>query len=316
MASTTPSTQPWHAEAVPSRIIDDARVVAEGFEFPEGPVVLADGSVVFTDIDTARVVRVDIDGSVDVVAECDGGPNGAAIGPDGALYICNNGGRYASGNYSGGWIERLDLDSGVVEIVADSCDGRRLSGPNDIVFDSAGGCWFTDTGKARDRVRDLGSVYYLPAESDAPVEVIHPAESPNGIGISPDGSTLYFAETLTARLRRRTITRPGELEPAGQRGPETLVCGLPGDQLFDSLAVTAAGTVCIGTLLRGCVTEVSADGTEVVQHFLPSALSDKMVTNICFGGEDLRTAYITVAETGRLIACTWPTPGTPLAFGA
>lgn len=307
---------PWHPDSVPSRVIDDARVVAEGFEFPEGPVALDDGSVVFTDIDAATVVRVDADGSAAVVTRCDGGPNGAAIGPDGALYVCNNGGRYARGGYTGGWIERVDLETGERQVVVDSCDGRRLSGPNDIVFDTAGGYWFTDTGKVRGRERDLGSVYYVPAGSDVPVEVIHPAESPNGIGIAPDGSTLYFAETATARLRRREIVGPGQLAPTEPRDPATLVCGLPGDQLFDSLAVTAAGTICIGTLLRGCVTEVSADGEQVVQHWLPPSLHDRMVTNICFGGADLRTAYITVAETGRLIACTWPTPGAPLAFGA
>lgn len=305
---------PWDPASVPTRVIDDAEVFAGGFEFPEGPVAFADGSLVFTDIDAALVVRIDADGSSDVITACDGGPNGAALAPDGSLWVCNNGGRYAAGNYDGGWIERVDLATGDVEVLMRECDGRKLSGPNDLVFDADGGCWITDTGKGRGRVRDVGSILYVPAGSDAPVEVVHPAETPNGIGISPDGTTLYWAETLTARLRRRTIVGPGELAPTPPRDPSTLVCGLPGDQLFDSLAVTASGHVCIGTLLTGCVTEIAADGSDVVQHVLPDELHDRMVTNICFGGPDHGTAFITVAELGRVIRCEWPRPGAPLAF--
>lgn len=309
---TDGASGPWRPESIPVRMIDDVRVLAEGLEFPEGPVVLDDGSVVVTEIEAARITRVDLDGSVDVVAVCEGGPNGAALGPDGALYVCNNGGRFAAGGYAGGWIERVDLESGDVEVIFTECDGRRLSGPNDIVFDDAGGFWFTDTGKFRGRVRDVGSVYYVAAGADRPVEVIHPAESPNGVGLSPDGSTLYYAETMTARLRKRTIVAPGEVADAPARGPETLVCGLPGEQLFDSLAIDRDGRICIGTLLTGCITEVSADGLDVVQCHLPEEYADRMVTNICFGGPDRTTAYITVAETKRLLACTWPTPGLEL----
>jgi gluconolactonase len=303
---------PWNPESIPTRTIDDVRVVAEGFEFPEGPVELPDGSIVVTEIEGARISRVDTDGSVDLVAACDGGPNGAALGPDGALYVCNNGGRFARGGYTGGWIERVDLDSGRVEVIFTECDGRRLSGPNDIVFDASGGFWFTDTGKFRGRVRDVGSVYYVAAGSDRPVEVIHPAETPNGIGLSPDGTTLYYAETTTARLRRRAITAPGEVADAGAHDIETLVCGLPGDQLFDSIALDRDGRICIGTLLAGCVTEVSADGAQVVRCRLPDEFADRLVTNLCFGGADRTTAYITVAETKRLLACRWPTPGLEL----
>lgn len=313
MASATDSVPgPWRPESIPVRLIDDVRVLAVGLDFPEGPVALGDGSIVLTEIDAARITRVAADGSVDVVAHCDGGPNGAALGADGALYVCNNGGRFAAGGYAGGWIERVDLQSGEVEVVFTECDGRRLSGPNDIVFDEYGGFWFTDTGKTRGRERDVGSVYYVAAGSDRPIEVIHPAESPNGIGLSPDGSTLYYAETMTARLRKRTIIGPGEVADAPARGPETLVCGLPGDQLFDSLALDRDGRICIGTLLTGCVTEVSADGLDVVQCRLPAEYADRMVTNICFGGPDRTIAYITVAETGRLLACAWPTPGLEL----
>jgi gluconolactonase len=301
---------------IEARTLADVSVRAEGLKFPEGPVALGDGSVVLTEIDASTITRVDADGTVDIVARCDGAPNGAALGPDGHLYVCNNGGRFASGSWTGGWIERVDLGTGTVEVVYDSCDGRRLSGPNDLVFDTDGGLWFTDTGKFRGRQRDVGSVYYARPDGSLITEVVHPAESPNGIGLSPDGSTLYFAETVTGRLRRRRITAPGQLEPAEPADRATLVCGLPGHQMFDSLAVASDGSIAIGTLLTGCITVVAPGGETVTQWFLPPDLEDRLPTNICFGGPDLSTAYITLAATGRLVACPWPVPGLPLAFSS
>jgi len=279
---------------IESRTLADVTVLAEGLKFPEGPVVLADGSIALTEIDAATITRVGLDGTVDVIARCDGGPNGAALGPDGALYVC----------------------TGAVDVLYDSCDGRRLSGPNDIVFEADGGFWFTDTGKFRGRQRDVGSVYYAKPDGSLITEVVHPAESPNGVGLSPDGATLYYAETVTGRLRRRRIGGPGALQPAEPTDRATLVCGLPGHQMFDSLAVVNDGAIAIGTLLTGCVTVVSPDGATVTQWFLPPELEDHLPTNLCFGGPDLATAYITLAATGRLVACPWPgpAPGLRLAF--
>ena len=72
--------------------MSNIRVLATGLEFPEGPVVMPDGSVVLVEIRGRRLTRVWPDGRKEVVAEIPGGPNGAALGPDGKMYICNNGG--------------------------------------------------------------------------------------------------------------------------------------------------------------------------------------------------------------------------------
>ena len=102
----------------------DDTLLAEGLEFPEGPIWMADGSVIVVEIKRGTLSRVGPDGSVDVVADCGGGPNGAAVGPDGKVYVCNNGGFewHSQGgfllpgnepaDYTGGSIQRVDIETG------------------------------------------------------------------------------------------------------------------------------------------------------------------------------------------------------------
>ena len=137
-----------------------ARTVATGLRFPEGPIAMPDGSVILVEIERGTLTRVKPDGSTEVIAETGGGPNGAAIGPDGRCYICNNGGfkwHYAddggmrsiaqADDYKGGSIQAVDLKTGAVETLYTHCGEVQLRGPNDIVFDKQGGMYFTDLGK-------------------------------------------------------------------------------------------------------------------------------------------------------------------------
>ena len=84
-----------------------------------------------------------------------------------------------------------------------------LKGPNDLVFDAHGGFYFTDLGKRRPRDMDVGAVYYAKADGSFITEVAYPMVTPNGIGLSPDGNTLYVAETEAARLWAFPIEAPG-----------------------------------------------------------------------------------------------------------
>ncbi len=97
--------------------------------------------------------------------------------------------------------------------------------------------------------------------------------------------------------------------PGGPPGG-TLVAGLAGMQLLDSLAVDGDGNVCVGTLVNGGITVISPDGASVEHVPMP----DVLVTNICFGGDDLTTAFITCSATGTLVRTTWPRPGLKLSF--
>jgi gluconolactonase len=182
------------------------------------------------------------------------------------------------------------------------------------VFDRAGGFWFTDFGKVRERDSDRGAVYYAKADGSMIREAIFPLEQPNGIGLSPDEKTLYVAETPTARCWAFPLSTPGQIESA--RGPVRgekgrLVVGLGGYQMFDSLAIDAEGHICAATIITGAISDVWPDGSRVVQYELP----DVMVTNVCFGGPGLTTAFVTLSISGRLVAFDWPRPGLALNHG-
>jgi gluconolactonase len=303
--------------------------LADGLRFPEGPVVLPDGDLAVCSLREGQLWRVPAAGGpAQVLARTGGSPNGAALGPDGALYVCNSGGwRWTEmgpmlipgdhegtqgDGYIGGRIQRVDLASGEVTDLYTECDGNPLKAPNDLVFDATGGFWFTDHGHMRRRERDRGGVFYAQADGSSIREVIWPMDAPNGVGLSPDGSTLYVAETHTCRLYSWALAGPGQLAnpspPFGNGG--TLVHGAPGGALFDSLAVDGEGNVCVATIGNGGITVISPDG-QSVQH---AALPDPVVTNLCFGGPDLRTAYVTLSAGGKLVSFEWPRPGLQLAF--
>ena len=305
--------------------IPELTEIADGLRFPEGPIAMPDGSVVLVEMFGPRLTKVHPDGTTETIAEIPGGPNGAAVGPDGAYYVCNNGGSFTPvdigsmlipggfnrDGYIGGRIQRVDPHDGTVTDLYTECDGHPLRGPNDLVMDGHGGFWFTDHG-IRDteaRTADLTGICYAHADGSGIQEVVFPTDSPNGIGLSPDTDTLYWAETHNGRVHRRTIIAPGEVLAPAPLDLTAVLHGLPGYQLLDSLAVDGEGWVCVATIVNGGITAISPDGSEVEFY----ETRDPITTNICFGGDDLRTAYVTCSSSGRLVSFPWPRPGLRLA---
>jgi gluconolactonase len=302
--------------------VESLNEVTSGLRFPEGPIAMPDGSVLVVEIFGPRLTRVHPDGTKQTVAEIPGGPNGAAIGPDGAVYVCNNGGCYTEvivdglclpdaqglSHYLGGSIQRVDLHTGAVTDLYTSCDGNPLRGPNDIVFDGLGGFYFTDSGVADGRTSRLGGIYYALADGSHIAEIEFPASHPNGIGLSPDGTVLYWAETYTGRIMQRQVRSPGVLVTPEFLDESACLYGFPGYRLLDSLAIDEDGNVCVATIPIGGISVVSPAGRLV--NFVETG--DIVTTNICFGGDDLRTAYMTLSTTGRLVSMQWPRPGLPL----
>jgi gluconolactonase len=295
-------------------------ILAEGLQFPEGPIVMPDGSVILVEIKRGTLSRA-WNGKVEIIARLGGGPNGAALGPDGAAYVCNNGGfewhvgsvtapGNAAADYTTGRIERVDLATGKFERLYDSVGGERLSGPNDIVFDKAGGFWFSDLGKYRPRVKEKGGLYYAKPDGSMIKEAIYGSTSGlNGVGLSPDEKTVYAAETEAARLWAFDITGEGEVAPRAPGFLARFVAGQAEHCYFDSMAVQANGDVCVATIIKGGITTITPAGACTHTPF-----PDPIVTNICFGGADMRDAYITLSGTGKLVRTRWPEPGLKLNF--
>jgi gluconolactonase len=301
-------------------------IFAEGLRFPEGPVWLPDGDVAVVEIAAGRISAISPNGRVHVIANTGGGPNGAALGPDNKLYVCNNGGfewRESGGyltphgpaaDYECGRIEVVDLATGKVERLYDyvvDASGRthRLSGPNDIVFDDHGGFWFTDIGKNWPRAHDHGGVYYGKTDGSGVWEAAYPIFMANGVGLSPDGQTLYVASSIERTVLTFPVTAPGQLnvtpglvlgDPLAGFGPRTLL---------DSLAVCADGEVVVASLMAepGLM---RIDPLTGASRYIP--FPDPLTTNVCFGGPELKTAFVTLSATGRLARLAWDKPGLKL----
>ena len=198
----------------------------------------------------------------------------------------------------GGPSRRSTSTTGEVETLYTEVDGGPLKGPNDLVFDRAGGFWFTDHGKTHERDRRPRRPLLRPARR-----------------LARRGGRCSRSTAPTASACRRTrtgstwprptpagcgwwrIAAPGRLDThrSARRRGATCVAGLPGEQLLDSLAVDGEGHVCVATIRNGGITDIDpADGSTV---HVPTG--DPLTTNICFGGPDLRTAYITCSLGGR-----------------
>ncbi|WP_422003204.1 di-heme-cytochrome C peroxidase [Reyranella sp.] len=334
-------------------------VVCQGLGFSEGPIALPDGSVLLVDIRKQCLTRVLPDGSQVVVAKIPGGPNGAAFGPDGRLYICNNGGfewqqfplpggqvislgeRQAK-DYAGGSVQVLDLSTGRLETLYTDCaigtemgglrarvprevpSPSRLRGPDDLVFDSSGGFWFADFGKSRGRDKDITGIYYAHTDGSYIREKIFPLDGPNGIALSPAGDRLYVSLTFRRQLLYWELDRPGSIRPnpATVDGAYVLNAAMPGD--LDSIKVDSEGNVHAVTILpsntplcNGGITVVSPSG-EIVERF-ELAVPGKampMPSNLCWGGPDGRTAWITGGGSDVLLRVRTSVAGLPPAYPA
>lgn len=289
------------------------RTLGAGLRFPEGPAADRDGSLVVPEIEGAALVRVRPDGTRETIAEVGGGANGCAFGPDGAIYVSNNGGyafaeadgvRFPIGvpeGYAGGSVQRVDPATGAVDTVFTESGGVRLGGLNDIVFDAAGGCYIADT--------TVGAIHYADPLAGT-IRVAAPGlRGPNGAGLSPDGTRFYVSETYSGRVRAWEVTGPGALVELPDLYQHT------GQDLhihWDGLAVDGAGNVCVADGPESGVLVLGADGEIRGRVVLP--VPDRYVTNLCFGGPAGDTAYICSGGRGIVYEMPWPWPGLRLHF--
>jgi gluconolactonase len=287
-------------------------VIAAGFQFPEGICVGPDGTLHLVELAGGCVSRIR-DGQREVLASPGGAPNGAAFDGQGRLVFCNNGGNWPAAPSTGGehglgglpaLIQRLEPD-GSVSTVVDEIDGRALNSPNDICFDPDGGFWFTDPRWAPRR-DDLS----LDMSRVGTGDLCHVAANgtrrrtetglrfPNGLALSDDGRRLWVDETATGKVHVFDVAGPGEL------GPSQLCAELGEDAVPDGMCLDVEGRLYVASHGTGKVF-VLEDG-ELVEEIL---FEDAEITNVCFGGPERRTLYVTMCVTGAVASVERTTPG-------
>ena len=249
-------------------------------------------------------------------------------------------------NYQGGSIDKVNLTTGVVETLYTQAENGRqlnfsnfqwqisplttpakLKGPDDLVFDEKGGMWFTDWGKTKDNVRDITAIYYATADGKTITQMISPLNAPNGIGLSPKGDRLYTVETYTGNVLYWELSAPGIIAA----NPKTLdgtyfLYGFSGPAIFDSMALDVEGNLYIATMLpqgndpmtNGGISVVSPEGKllEFIEIKRPDGKFAPLPSNICFGGKDNKTAFITLGASGALVKAQMKIAGLTLAFNA
>ena len=347
-------------------------LIASGLGYPEGPVYEPDGSILLVELleiegkHIPGLTRVKPDGTVQRVTDIKGGPNGAAFGPDGQVYIANSGGfdwlpvpldpegkkvmyigTTQPKSYEGGRIERVDITSTAprVEELYRKCErgfdisgfGVRqpkevkdfkpvgLRGPDDLVFDKSGGFWISDFGKQRPRDADVTGIYYATADGQNITEMIYPLGAPNGIALSPKEDRVYAALTYTRQVVYWELEGPGKIKPnpATMDGSHLLSAKLPGQAILDSMAIDEDGNVYVATMLpdgntpmsNGGIAVISPDGNSI--DYMEINIEGEyapLPSNLCFGGPDRKTLYVTCGASGLLIKAEVLIPGLALNF--
>lgn len=273
------------------------QLLAEGLEFPEGPIYMGGGVVVFTQIRGQKLSRY-AEGRVETIARTGGGANGATLGPDGAFYVANNGG--LSTGPEGLWmaqdpipgrIQRVTAD-GQISDLATKLPGAPPHRPNDLCFGPDGLLYFTDPHNWED-LANLKPGRVNRTDLDGKVEQLAEVERfPNGIGFGLD-NRLYVAESVTQRVWVY------DWKPEGLGEPE-LFCTLPRG-FPDGFCFATNGDLIVCGSLGDTILVFGTDG-QIKDRF--DAPEHTEPTNCCIGGGKL---YATYSGTGQLISfdCDW-----------
>ena len=259
----------------------EGTLLASGLGFPEGPVVMPDGSIVLCDGNVGELLRY-AGGDVSTFAVTGGSPWGAVLGADGAVYVTQGGNVPGAPDQTAvPGIQRVN-PSGDVEMLSTAIAGRTLAGPNDLAFGPDGRLWFTDSGTEMDdrfpeAERAPGALYVLDAAGG---EFLMERRDvyPNGIAFDAEGR-LYWTESMAHRVCRL------------EGGEATTFCQLSDGHVPDGMAFAADGRLFCCTTISGGVTVISADGRVLEEIHL-----GEHATNCIFSGPDLYVTATQVAE--------------------
>ncbi len=256
--------------------------------FLEGPAFDRAGNLYVVDLAFGRIFKIAKDGEFSVAAEYTGEPNGLAIHKDGRIFIAD----HKLG------ILALDSQAGDVKPVVARYHQQGFKGVNDLTFALNGDLYFTDQGVS-DLADPSGCVYRYTSAGQLH-QLVNCVPSPNGLVLSKDESTLFVAVTRANAVWRLpfapdgTVVRMGvQLQLSGGRGP-------------DGMAMDESGGLAVAHPDMGAVWVFSHRGEPLYR--VQSCASD-LVTNVCFGGADRRTLFITDSGSGSILTAQVPTPG-------
>jgi gluconolactonase len=264
---------------------DSGFVVAEGpirpqlvsrqFAFTEGAAVDRAGNIFFTDQPNNKIWEYTLNGELVIFMDSAGRSNGMYFDPSGRLVSCAD-------EQDQLWSIGPDKK---VRVLLRDVDGKRLNGPNDLWIDARGGIYFTDPYYQRpywSRTRselDGEKVYYLRRGAKQPVVVVADLRKPNGIVGTPDGKTLYVSDLGDGKTYAYRIGAGGQLED------RRLFCM----QGSDGMTLDERGNV---YLTGDGVTVYDPAGKKIAHIPVP----EKWTANLCFGGKDRKTLFITASE--------------------
>ncbi|HEX3148206.1 MAG TPA: SMP-30/gluconolactonase/LRE family protein [Gemmataceae bacterium] len=268
---------PVVARADDALIAPDSKLqkLADGFKFTEGPSVDAKGNVYFTDQPNDRIMKWDTDGKLSTFLEPSGRANGLCFGPDGRLWICAD-------EKNELWV--MDMATKKHTVVVNDYKGKLLNGPNDVWVRPDGGLYFTDPYYKRDywkrgpKEQDVEAVYFVTPDGKGIIRVADDLKQPNGIVGTPDGKTLYVADIGANKTYSYTIGKEGVLTD------KKLFCS----QGSDGMTLDENGNV----YFTGKGVQVyDKTGKKILQIDVP----EPWTANVCFGGADMKTLFITAS---------------------
>lgn len=276
-----PVRSAWADANKPGHIVDS---------FLEGPSFDRQGNLYLTDIPHGRILRLTPAGEWATVADTGGWPNGIAVHRDGSLWVAD----YRRG------VLRVDPASGQVEVLLGHRNSESFKGLNDLTFDAAGNCWFTDQGQTG--MHDpTGRVYRWSTDGRLDV-VIANAPSPNGIALDPSGRFLFVAVT-----RGNAVWR-GPLLPDGSISKVGVFRTFFGTSGPDGMAVDAAGRLVVAHASLGCAFVCNPRGE--ITHVVRSP-TGQTITNVAFR-PGTRELVLTDSEQGVVLTAMLPEVGAAL----
>lgn len=279
---------------------------ATAVAFLEGPAAAADGTVFFSDIPNNRILKFDPKTNSRTVWRTPSGrTNGLLFDANGRLLACE--GNEFSPNDGNRRITRTDLQTGKIEVLTDRFEGKRYNSPNDIAARSNGQIFFTDPCYD-DRTRmelDHDSVYRIDTNGSVHRILTQPEiQRPNGIHLSPDEKTLYLVDSCPIVGGNREIWA-FDLSEKGEPSNQRIVFDFAPGRGGDGMTVDQQGNLYVAAgISRPRGSHESADVPTGIWIIQPDGkllgrlpIPEDTITNVTFGGDDLRTLYITAGKT-------------------